>query len=304
VSPPAGEPGPRLSAVVVSFNTRDDLMRCLDALRAHVRVPFETIVVDNASADGSPDAVRARFPAARLVVNPENVGFARANNLGLRAARAEHVLVLNSDCEVRAGAVEALGAVLAARPDVAIVGPRTVGSDGRPQVSFGPDLTPRAEWRQGRLVRGVREGRPEALARARALAAREHEPDWVSASCFLARRAVLDGVGGFDESFFLYEEDVDLCLRVRRAGWRVAYTPAAEVVHHLGRSMEQAAARARLEYHRSHLRFYNKHNPLSDRLVLRAWMAGRAGWDWVRARAKDDPRRVEAREILRLALFG
>ena len=90
------------------------------------------------------------------------------------------------------------------------------------------------------------------------------------------RRAVLDGVGGFDESFFLYEEDVDLCLRVRRAGWRVAYTPAAEVVHHLGRSMEQAAARARLEYHRSHLRFYNKHNPLSDRLVLRAWMAGRA----------------------------
>ena len=108
MSAPAGEPGPRLSAVVVSFNTRDDLMRCLDALQAHVRVPFETIVVDNASADGSPDAVRARFPAARLVVNPENVGFARANNVGLRAARAEHVLVVNSDCEVRAGAVEAL----------------------------------------------------------------------------------------------------------------------------------------------------------------------------------------------------
>lgn len=302
---PAGE-APRVSAVVVSYNTRDDLLRCLEALRAHTGVSLETIVVDNASTDGTAEAVGARFPDVHLIANAANLGFSRANNLGLRAARGEFVLVLNSDCEVRPGAVAALAAILDGRPDVAIVGPRTVGTGGAPQVSFGPSLTPLAEWRQGRLVRGVKAGDAAALRRARALADREQEPDWVSASCFLARRQALEAAGGFDESFFLYEEDVDLCLRVRRAGGRVLYTPRAEVVHHLGRSMERSPERARLEYHRSHLRFYAKHNSAAERIALRAWMAGRAIWGWLRAGSgrTGQERRSEARALLNLALFG
>jgi len=297
---------PRVSAIVVSYNTRDDLLRTLEALRAHATVPLETIVVDNASTDGTAEAVRARLPDVHLIANTANLGFSRANNLGLRAARGELVLVVNSDCEVRPGAVAALVAVLEARPDVAIVGPRTVGTDGALQVSFGPSLTPLAEWRQGRLVRGVKAGDADALRRAAALAAEEREPDWVSASCFLARKSALDAVGGFDESFFLYEEDVDLCLRVRREGGRVLYTPRAEVVHHLGRSMERAPERARLEYHRSHLRFYGKHNSVAERIALRAWMAGRAAWGWLRAGSgtAGRERRAEESTILRLALFG
>jgi GT2 family glycosyltransferase len=297
---------PRVSAIVVSYNTRDDLLRCLDALRARAGVPLETIVVDNASADGTAEAVRARFPDVQLIANAANLGFSRANNLGLRAARGEFVLILNSDCEVRKDAVASLAAILEGRPHVAIVGPRTVGTDGAPQVSFGPALTPLAEWRQGRLVRGVKAHDAAALRRATALADHEQEPDWVSASCFLARREALNAVGGFDESFFLYEEDVDLCVRVRQAGGRVLYTPAAEVVHHLGRSMERSPERARLEYHRSHLRFYGKHNPLGDRLALRAWMAGRAAWAWLRAGRGPAGRqqRAEQRAILSLALFG
>ena len=297
---------PRVSAIVVSYNTRDDLLRCLEALGAQAGVPLETIVVDNASTDGTVDAVRARFPDVHLLANAANLGFSRANNLGLGRARGSFVLVLNSDCEVRPGAVAALCAILEARPEVAIVGPRTVGTDGAPQVSFGPSLTPLAEWRQGRLVRGVKAGDADALRRARALADHEQEPDWVSASCFLARRAVLEAIGGFDESFFLYEEDVDLCVRVRQAGGRILYTPRAEVVHHLGRSMERAPERARLEYHRSHLRFYAKHNSAAERIALRAWMAGRAAWGWLGAgsgRAGQE-RRAEERAILNLALFG
>jgi GT2 family glycosyltransferase len=295
-----------VSAIVVSYNTRDDLLRCLEALHGRAGVSLEAIVVDNASTDGSVDGVRARFPVVRVIANAENIGFSRANNLGLRAARAPFALVLNSDCEVGPGAVETLCAVLEARPDVAIVGPRTVGTDGAPQVSFGPSLTPLAEWRQGRLVRGVKAGQAAALRRVSALAEREQEPDWVSASCFLARRSVLEAVGGFDESFFLYEEDVDLCLRVRQAGGRIVFTPSAEVVHHLGRSMDRAPALARLEYSRSHLRFYAKHNSAADRLALRAWMAGRAAWGWLRAGpgAAGRQRRAEERTILRLALFG
>ena len=293
-APASGTPPPRVGAVVVSYNTRDDLLRCLAALLAPGEPEIEVIVVDNASSDGSAEAVRAHFPAVRVIANPSNLGFSKANNIGLRAATAAYALLLNSDCEVRPGAVAALA------------GPRHVGRDGSPQVSFGPNLTPAAEWRQGRLVRGVRAGRAEALREAAALGEREREPDWLSASCVLARRSALDAVGGFDELFFLYEEDVDLCLRIRRAGWRIVFTPAAEVVHHLGRSMETAPALARLEYHRSHLRFYAKHNPLPHRIALRAFIAAKAVSTWLAAGSSGEGarRRAEARDILRLAVFG
>jgi len=123
----------------------------------------------------------------------------------------------------------------------------------------------------------VRERDPRALAEAERSHSHEHEPDWVSGSCLLARRSVLEAVGGFDEGFFLYEEDADLCRRVRAAGWRVVFTPAAVVRHRLGQSMGKAAARARAEYDRSHRLYYDKHNGFLQRLLLRAWMAaGRA----------------------------
>jgi GT2 family glycosyltransferase len=269
VSPP-----PLVSAVVVSYNTRDELLRCLQSLRA-VTVPLEVLVVDNASGDGSAAAVRTAFPEARVLENPENVGFGTACNRGLREARGEFALLLNSDAEVRPGTVEALLDVLRARPDVAIAAPRTIGSDGRPQVSFGSDLGPWSEWSQSRLVRGVREGRPEALRQAASRSAEEAEVDWVSGACLLARRAVLADVGYFDEAFFLYEEDADLCRRVRQAGHKVLHTPRAEVLHHLGRSMARAPERARLEYDRSHLLYYRKHNPAWQTLLLRLYLAVR-----------------------------
>ena len=275
--------GPRVSVLVVSYNAREHVLACLASLAAHVPIPHEVVVVDNASADGTVAALRERFPAAAVVANEANVGFSRANNQALRNARAPYVLVLNGDAQVRPGCVEALAAVLDARADVGIVGPRTRFPDGRIQVSFGPRPSPLGEWRQRRLVHGVRDGRPEWISRAEALAAREHEPAWVSGSCFLARREALEAVGGFDEGFFLYQEDVDLCLRVRAAGWRIVYTPRAEVVHHLGASMAQAASRAALEYRRSHLRLYDKHAGPIARAVLRAWLRARAALAFVRA---------------------
>jgi hypothetical protein len=273
----------RVGVVVVSYNTRADLLRCLSALSLNVTLPIEIVVVDNASEDGSASAVRAGFPEVRVLENSRNLGFSRANNLGLRETSAAYVLILNSDAELRPGCLEALCALLDRRPEVGAVGPRTLGGDGSIQVSFGPALTPFAEWSQRRLVKGVRVRAPWALREAARRAAREHEPDWLSASCLLARRAALEAVGGFDEGFFLYEEDADLCLRLRRAGWRVVFTPAAEVVHQLGRSMEKAPAQARLAYDRSHLRYYRKHNGPFRTLALRLALLARAGFDWLRA---------------------
>ena len=299
--------GPRVTAVIVSFNTREHLLRCVASLQAHVSLPIEVVVVDNGSDDGSAAAVRAAHPAARVVENGANLGFAAACNRGLREARAPYGLLLNSDAEVCSGTVEALARVLDERPEVGIVSPRTVGPDGGPQLSFGPDLTPLAEWRQRRLVIGLRQGQAAAVREVTALSAREQEPAWVSAACLLARKAALDAVGGLDERFFLYEEDVDLCLRVRRAGWRILYMPAAVVMHHLGKSMDMAPARARLEYDRSHLRFYAKHRGPGAMALLRAYLAGSAAAGWVAALGPGPERRArrrERRDALRIALSG
>lgn len=294
---------PAVTIVVVSYNTRERLLACLDAIASRVSLSHEVIVVDNASADGSAAAVRARFPAAVVIENVENVGFSRANNQGLRRGAGSYALVLNSDAEVAPGCVEALAAVLDGRADVGIVGPRTRFPDGRIQVSFGPMLTPRAEWRQRHLVRGVQRGDPEALRKTETMASVEHEPAWVSGSCLLARRAAIDAVGLFDEGFFLYEEDVDLCVRVRAAGWRIVFTPAAEVVHHLGSSMP--AAGPGIEYHRSHLRFYGKHQGWGARLALRGGLAIRGGAGWLSARGPDAAAaRAASAALVRLALRG
>jgi GT2 family glycosyltransferase len=293
---------PRVSVLVVSYNAREHVLACLASVAAHAGLPHEVVVVDNASADGTAAAVRARFPAATVIANEANLGFSRANNQALRVAQAPYALVLNGDAEVRPGCVETLAAVLEGRPEVGIAGPRTRFPDGRIQVSFGPRPSPLAEWRQRRLVLGVRGGGAAWTARAEALAGREHEPAWVSGSCFLARRAALDAVGGFDEGFFLYEEDVDLCLRVRAAGWRIVYTPRAEVVHHLGASMAQAASRSALEYHRSHLRLYEKHNGPAAQALLRASLLARGALAWGRAVASGrDLDRERARDLVRAA---
>lgn len=292
-----------VSAVIVSHDTRDELLRCLASLFAGSFRPLEVLVVDNASADGSPAAVEQGFPQVKVIRLAENAGFARANNLGFRQAQAPLVLILNPDTEVRPGAIDALVAVLDARPLVGAVGPRTLNPDGSLQVSFGPDLTPLAEWRQRRLVRGAKSRNPQVQARLAEMTEREFEPDWLSGSCILARREALLAVGGFDEGFFLYEEDADLCLRLRRVGWNVLFTPGAEIVHHLGSSMAKAPTRARLEYHRSHLRYYGKHNGLGTRVALRSLMAAAAvlGLAGAIGTGGRDERRHRA-AVLRLAL--
>ncbi len=262
----------RASAIFVSWNTRDELLCALASLTATC-LPLEVFVVDNGSSDGSVAAVRAKHPDVSVIENGENLGFGRACNQGIRAATAPYVLLLNSDAELRHGALEAMVAILDAHAEVAVVGPRTRFADGAIQVSWGrfPGLL--AEWQQRRLVLGVEARLPGALTHAEQIASREHEPDWVSGSCWLARREALLAVGLFDEGFFLYEEDIDLCLRLRQTGWRIVFTPRAEVVHQQGVSKARSSGRALAEYHRSHLRYYRKHSkPLS---VAALWLAQR-----------------------------
>ncbi len=249
-----------LSIVIVSYNARADLERCLDSLDAAPPADSEIIVVDNASADGSPESVRRR-PSVRLIELSENGGFAAASNVGMRASEGDTILLLNSDTIVPAGAIDRLRAVLTAHPEVVVLGPRLVDGAGRAELSFGAMMGPLAEWRQQRVMRALARGDADARARVEATTRREQLVDWVSGACLLVRRAAAEAVGLLDERFFMYTEDVDFCASIRATGGRVMFSPAAEIVHLRGRSGASDPAAAREAYRRSHLAFYQKHYP-------------------------------------------
>ncbi|CAN5663293.1 MAG: glycosyltransferase family 2 protein [Acidobacteria bacterium] len=251
-----------LAIVIVSYNARADLERCLETLMAAPpRHEHEIVVVDNASTDGSAALVRSRWPALRLIERTMNGGFSAANNDGMRAARGDAILLLNSDTLVPAGAIDALAGRLAADPSAAIAGPRLIDADGRAELSFGPMIAPLAELRQKVLLSLYRRGVGPVVRYVEAATRRERYVDWVSGAALLVRRADAEAVGLLDERFFLYTEDVDFCAAVRARGGRVLFTPAAEIVHLRGRSRASAAGVAEAAYRRSHLAFYEKHHP-------------------------------------------
>ena len=251
-----------LTIVIVSYNARGDLERCLASLGdAPPEIAHEIVVVDNASRDGSPDAVRHVRPDARVIALDENIGFGRANNLAIRQTTGELVLLLNGDTIVPAGAIDALVAALRDEPDAAIAGPRLVDADGRPELSFGRMVGPLNELRQQQLARVLaRDGLDAVMARANLPADRAF-PDWVSGACLLVWRRDAEAAGLIDERYFMYLEDVDFCAAVRARGRRVLFAPRIVVTHLGGRSRRSAPAATQLAYRRSHVAFYDKHHP-------------------------------------------
>ncbi len=253
----------RLTIVIVAFNAREDLDGALASLTmAPPSTPHEIVVVDNASTDGAPDVVRARFPGVRLIEAGANLGFARANNLAIRQSTGELVLLLNPDTIVPAGAIDQLVARLDAQPEVAAVGPRIVDANGRPELSWGPRVTPWSERRRKALVRRDRSGDPAAAAAIDRETRTARDVAWLTGACLLVRRADADAVGLLDERYFLYLEDVDFCDAIRARGRRIRFEPSAEVVHLRGRSGLASGGAAEREWHTSHLRYYRKHLPL------------------------------------------
>lgn len=258
----------RVTIVVVTYNAADDLPACLDSIARHAS-DCETIVVDNASGDASVEIARAR-PRVRAIVSAANEGFSKANNRALREVATEFALVLNPDARLTATTLPGLLAAADRSTRAAAFGPLTEHEDGAPQVSFGPDLSLAAEGRQRKLVTGVKAGDPEAIARWRTLAAEERVVDWISGSCMLLRMEAARSVGFFDERYFLYEEDADLCLRLRRAGHDVRFVPTARVIHALGTSMAKSSERARAAYDESHRLYYRLHRNVLERAGLEA----------------------------------
>jgi N-acetylglucosaminyl-diphospho-decaprenol L-rhamnosyltransferase len=245
----------RVSAVVVNYNAGAHLVECVRSLRSEG--VDEVVVVDNGSGDGSSTALLDIDPDVVLVAAGANLGFGRAANRGAARASGEALLICNPDVVVEPGAVKALAAALERDLGLAVVGPRIEDRDG--QVYPSPRVFPGLVDALGHAALGLVWPANPFTRRYRMLDADRSQPsdhvDWVSGSCFLARRRAWDELGGFDEAYFMYAEDVDLCWRAGRGGWRVGFEPAARVVHVQGVSTDQHPYRMIVEHHRSLLRF-------------------------------------------------
>lgn len=284
-----------LSVVVVNWNGGEDILRCLQSLRsAPSAVDMEVIVVDNASTDDSVEQIPHLFPIVRLIQTGANLGFARAANQGLAAAQGDYVLFLNPDAIVPAGTLDAALTALQCRPTIGVLGVRLLNSDGSVQPSCGHFLSLLRLIRQNCSAIGLdkrhrKSGWQDNLYKS----TQTEEVDWAIGAFLLCPQVVLNEVGGFDEDYFLYSEDMDLCYRIRQHGYGVLYFPEVAVTHHGNLSGAQRWAELREgEIVRAEIIFLRKHRGMLASLVFRVLAGGlfwgKGSWCWIRRAGLDD----------------
>jgi N-acetylglucosaminyl-diphospho-decaprenol L-rhamnosyltransferase len=244
-------PKPYVSVVVVSYNMQEHLERCLGALDAN---RYEVIVVDNASTDETVDLVRSRFPAVRLLPLRTNLGYGAGANRGIEVAQGSFVLLLNADVWPRDGeAVSRLVACAERERRAGVLGPKLVGTDGQPQVSIAG--VPSRWWTGTPAI----SGNPPSAPTRMMLRVRPRGRSFLVGAALLLRREALEQVGGFDSDFFMFSEEIDLCLRLQDAGWDIVVCPDAVFVHVGGAATRSEQAGMYREQVRSHLRLLAKH---------------------------------------------
>jgi len=275
-----------VSIIIVNWNVRDLLRQCLASIAcSKFQVPslnnlkpdtvqLETIVVDNASTDGSVEMLRTEFPNARVIENKANVGFGRANNQALASAQGRYLFLLNPDTKLSPDTLQTIFDYAEANSRVGIIGPKLFYGDGTLQSSRRrfPTLataflesTKLQQWFPGNGVLAryyMRDTSDDAT----------QQVDWVNGSVMFVRREVYDQVGGFDEGFFMYSEELDWCYRAKHAGWQIVYLPTAQVTHYEGKSSEQAAARRDIHFNSSKVRFFRKYHGAFVAEILRAFL--------------------------------
>ena len=265
---------PDLSIIIVNWNVRDLLAACLRSLApAREQLALQVIVVDSHSADDSVAMVRRDFPWVELIACTENVGFPKGNNLGLAQANGRYLLLLNPDTEVVGAALTTMIDYLASHPDVGALGPQLLNPDGSVQSSRRrfPTLTTalfESTWLEPLApasilrhyyVQDVADGETAVV-------------DWVTGACLLVRRDVVDQIGGLDEAYFMYSEELDWCRRIKAAGWQIVYLPTAQVIHHVGKSSEQAVTARHINFQRAKLRYFYKYHGKLAAWVLRSFI--------------------------------
>jgi N-acetylglucosaminyl-diphospho-decaprenol L-rhamnosyltransferase len=295
--PPSARDCADLSVIIVNWNVRDLLRNCLNSLLASPGIAWgdhngfgvcgEAIVVDNASSDGSAEMVAAVFPRVRLVTSPENLGFARGNNGAIPLSRGRYVLFLNPDTEVVGNALAAMVACMEDHPEIGVLGPELRYGDGSLQSSRRRfptfmmalfESTPLAwHWPNNAWARRYH---MDDVSIPTAESGVVQVVDWVVGAALLVRRATLDEVGGFDEGYFMYSEELDWCRRAVTAGWKVAYFAGAQIVHHEGKSSEQMIAARHIRFQTSKVRHFRKVHGALAAEALRVSVLAMFSFEW------------------------
>lgn len=261
-----------LSIAVVSYNTRDLLLDCLQSVRDRTAdVDYELIVVDNASRDGSVEAVRAGFPDVTVLANAENVGFARACNQAASVSSGRYLLLLNSDTIMQKSALRTMVTCLDRHLDVGAVSCLQRDADGRVLQSCFPFPSIRDHIRHSEEL-------PMVVRRLAGTVppmdfTTTRDVDWANGACLMIRKALFDRLGGLDERFFMYFEDVDVCCRVQQLGYRVRHVAEAEVVHLLGGSSRTNRHGLNKQWELSRIRYVEKHFEQPRRFLMKGWIA-------------------------------
>ena len=252
----------KLSIIIVSWNVKADIFRCLDSIKENrPREEFEIIVVDNASTDGSVDTIKSDFPDVKIIANNENVGFSAANNQAIRIAKGQYIFLLNPDTIIYPKSLDTLIIFLNEHPDVGACGPKFLGSDGQAHFSVGYIPTFRALLYGRTFLRslGIFRRSQKKLTARNFNFEKTTDVDQLSGAALMIRSSVLEEIGLMDESFFMYYEDVDLCLRIRKAGFRIVYVPDSVIMHIGGRSSDQISSRRKIMLYRSLFIYFRKH---------------------------------------------
>lgn len=274
-----------LSIAIVSYNTKAILLDCLSSVQANTTtIEYEVIVVDNDSRDGTVVALKDIYPAMMVVANPDNRGFAKAVNQAVAVSRGRHVLLLNSDTIVRDQALATMVAYLDDHPDVGAVSCKQWMGNGDLNQTCFPFPSIRDHLFYSALFQQIAPRMQAAAAATQAIdCTQSQDVDWANGACLMVRRSLLLQLGGLDEEFFMYFEDVDLCRRVAQLGYRVRHIANAEIVHFIGRSSGRDRERLQLVWEFSRIRYVEKHFSPIKCVLMKGWIAVGAGWRLLRS---------------------
>lgn len=288
----------RVSVIMVNYMGFDLTSKALSSLATHAP-HTEVILVDNASRDGSVERIRELFPGLTIVEMKDNKGFGSANNAGAAVASGSHLFFLNNDTIMQSDSPQHLLATFKQQKEAGVIGPRLTYADGSFQLSFGPDPSIVNEWRTKRMQRRLARRDMKLAADVQSRYHSLTRVDWVTGAALMIRREIFESIGGFDEAYFMYFEDADLCRRVRKKGFEVIYDPSTTITHHGGGSAASFERAVYVGYRRSQLRYYRIHSPFLSSFALRVYLALTFGSRLLMETLRGGNRTPAIKEVLR-----
>lgn len=254
-----------ISIIIVSYNTKELLLKCLDSVKSNVS-DCEIIVIDNASKDGSVEAVKERFPDVHLIEEKENLGFAKAANKGIKASNENYVLLLNSDCEISKGVIDAMKKFLEENNNVGAVGPQLISEDWKKQNSFDNFPSLATSFINKSFLKIIA---PSRFPSKHQIRSEPFEVESLIGACLLTRKDVINNIGLLDEDYFLFLEETDWCLKMKKNGYKIFLLPQVEVFHKQGASKKKREAEAKIEYLRSLYVYFKKNRNKAENIFFR-----------------------------------